>query len=103
MTRRPPQTTLFPYTTLFRSQSLEVRTLGDPGTLALQIRKAIAEVAPTLPILEAAPLAQRIERTLTQDYLLARLTGMFASFALLLACLGIYGLMSYRVARRTAE
>ena len=50
-----------------------------------------------------ATLAERVNRLLAQERLIAELTGLFGFLALLLACIGIYGLISYAVARRIAE
>lgn len=85
------------------ARSLEVRTQADPRTVASEIRKVIAEVAPNLPIQDVATLAERVNRLLAQERLIAELTGLFGLLALLLACIGIYGLISYAVARRIPE
>ncbi|HYI92283.1 MAG TPA: FtsX-like permease family protein, partial [Bryobacteraceae bacterium] len=85
------------------ARSLEVRAEGDPRPLIPRLRKIIAEVAPGLPVIEVATLSDRIERTITRERLLSQITGFFACLALLLACVGVYGLVSYRVARRTIE
>jgi ABC-type lipoprotein release transport system permease subunit len=85
------------------ARSLEVRTQGDPRTVASEIRKVIAKLAPNLPVQDVATLAERVNRLLAQERLIAELTGLFGLVALLLACIGIYGLISYAVARRTAE
>jgi predicted permease len=85
------------------ARSLEVRVDGDPRALASHLRRIVSETAPNLPVIEVATLAERVDRTLKQESLLARLTSVFAAVALLLACMGVYGLMSYRVSRRTAE
>jgi predicted permease len=83
--------------------SLEVRTAGDPRALLGQVRQAIAEVTPNWPVLEVATLADRVDRTLTDERLLAEIAAFFGVFSLLLASLGIYGLLSCAVAERTAE
>ncbi len=85
------------------ARSLEVRTEGDPRAFVLRIRKLIAEVAPGLPVIEVATLSDRVERTIRRDRLLSHVTTFFACLALLLACIGVYGLVSYRVVRRTVE
>jgi predicted permease len=85
------------------ARSLEVRTAADSRAILAPIRIAVSEVAPDLPVIEFSALADRVDRTLRQEKLLAQLTGAFALMSLLLACLGIYALLSYRVSRRTAE
>jgi predicted permease len=85
------------------AQSIEVRASADPRAVIPQLRKAIAEVEPGLPVLEIATLAERVARSVADEKLLAQLSGFFAAFSLLLACIGIYGLLSYTVARRTVE
>ena len=85
------------------ARSLEVRTQGDPRAVASELRKAIAEVAPDLPVQDVATVGERVNRLLAQERLIAQLTAFFGVLALLLACIGIYGLISYAVARRTSE
>jgi ABC-type antimicrobial peptide transport system permease subunit len=85
------------------AHSLEVRAKGDPRTVASEIRKVLAGIAPTLPIQDVATLAERVDRLLAQERLIAELTGLFGLLALLLASIGIYGLISYAVARRIPE
>jgi predicted permease len=85
------------------ARSLEVLTEGDPRAHISQIRRVISEAAPNLPIVEVTALSDRVERTFNQERLLNRITSFFATVALLLACMGVYGLVSYGVARRTAE
>lgn len=88
---------------MLHARSLEVLTAGDPRAQISQLRKVISDVAPDLPIIEITTLSDRVERTLNQERLLGQLTSFFAVFALLLACMGVYGLVSYGVSRRTAE
>lgn len=85
------------------ARSLEIRVDDDPRALTSQVRSVISSVVPELPVIEVATLAERVDRTLSQERLLVQLTSFFAVTALLLACIGVYGLVSYRVARRTAE
>jgi ABC-type antimicrobial peptide transport system permease subunit len=80
-----------------------VRTQGDPRAVASEIRRVIAGLAPDLPIQDVATLSERVNRLLAQERLIAELTGLFGFLALLLACIGIYGLISYAVVRRIPE
>ena len=83
--------------------NLEVRTPAAPSSLVPAIRQALAEIEPSLPVFDIMPLDQRLDRSLTNDRLIANLTSTFGIVALLLACLGLYGTISYGVARRIAE
>jgi putative ABC transport system permease protein len=83
--------------------NIEVRVSGAPATLVPTIRQALAELEPALPVFDVVPLDLRVSRGLTNDRLIASLTSVFGLVALLLACLGLYGTISYGVARRIAE
>lgn len=82
--------------------ALEVHTAGDPGVLAASLRRVLA-AEPGLTIERVRTIAEQVERSLTQERALARLTTVLGLLALGLACIGLYGLMSYAVASRTAE
>jgi predicted permease len=84
-------------------ESLDVRTFGDPVQLMPEIRQAVRGVDPNLPIGGITTVAEQIGNNLAQQRLIARLTTIFGALALSLACLGLYGVMSYTVARRTGE
>jgi predicted permease len=84
-------------------ESLDVRTAADPVWLVGQVRQAVKEVDPDLPVVRAGTLSTQVENNLAQQRLIARLTTIFGALALGLACLGLYGVMSYTVARRTSE
>ncbi len=83
--------------------SMHVRATGDPGVVAESLRKAIQEIEPKLPVDRVVPVAALAAGTLRQERLIARLTTVLGVLALGLACLGLYGLMSYAVRQRTAE
>jgi predicted permease len=84
-------------------ESFDVRTFGDPAALMPQIRQAVRSVDPNLPIGDITTVAEELANDLAQQRLIARLTAIFGAIALGLACLGLYGVMSYTVARRTSE
>ena len=67
------------------------------------VRRTLAEAEPRLPVVDALPLAVRIDRTVSEDRTVADLTSAFGGLALLLACLGLYGTISYGVTRRVSE
>jgi ABC-type antimicrobial peptide transport system permease subunit len=67
------------------------------------VRRAIASVAPELPVTQVRTGAELLQFQLADEMLLARLSDMFALLAMGLACIGLYGVISYLVARRTSE
>jgi ABC-type antimicrobial peptide transport system permease subunit len=80
-----------------------VRTTGDPARSFAAIRAAVAEIDPTLPVLNLRTQDEQIARTSAQERLFAGLSGFFGALALTLASVGLWGLVSYRVVRRTGE
>ena len=83
--------------------SLEIRAAGDPGAIAADVRKALRDVAPDLPIERITPLELQVDRSLNLERMGAVVTSAFGLLALGLACFGLYGVMSYAVSRRTPE
>jgi predicted permease len=83
--------------------SFELRMAADPQALLPAIREVVAQVNTTLPLFDVKTESQQIDRLLFQERLVARLAGFFGFLALVLACVGLYGLLSYEVSRRTRE
>jgi predicted permease len=85
------------------ANSLEVRAVGDPNSIAAGVRKAVNDVAPDLPVELITPLALQVDRSLNPERMGSVVTSAFGILALGLACFGLYGVMSYAVSRRTSE
>jgi ABC-type antimicrobial peptide transport system permease subunit len=83
--------------------NLVVRFSGPATTVVPQIRQTIRAIDRNLPVDDVVTLSDQIGRALVQQKLVARLASFFGLLALLLACVGLYGVMSYGVARRTNE
>lgn len=80
-----------------------LKTTGPVAELVPSVRTAVARVDRRVPVLLASSMASRVDRTLVAERLAATFGGVFASIALVLACLGIYGVTAYAMLRRTNE
>lgn len=81
----------------------ELRTAADPTTLVPVVRDIVNHVDANLPLFEINTQTGQIDQQLAQERLVARLSSFFGILALALACIGLYGLLSYEVTRRTRE
>jgi predicted permease len=83
--------------------TLEVRASGDPAALGQAVRAAVSGVHAALPVVYLRTMRGQVERTLSGERLLATLSGAFGLTALLLVCLGLYGVVSRWAVSRTPE
>jgi predicted permease len=82
---------------------LIVRAAGSPASIAANVRQELRQIEPNLPVLKVDTIDEQLDALLFQERLLTNLSTFFGVLAVLLACLGLYGVMSYSVARRTHE
>jgi predicted permease len=81
----------------------ELRTAASPTALVKSVRDIVSRVGANLPLTDVRSQTEQVERMLHQERLMSRLSSFFGALALVLACIGLYGLLSYEVARRTRE
>jgi len=80
-----------------------LRTTGDPLQFVRTVREIVHQADPRVPVTEVKTQAAEIDEDMNQEIIFAKLCSGFAMLALLIACVGLYGTMSYTVARRTGE
>ena len=95
-TSQPPNFAASPH-------AIAVRVAGDAGIAVPAVRTAIQRAAPSLLLDSVTTMSAALDRDVARERLIAYLAGTFAFLALLLACIGLYGVLSYTVARRTQE
>jgi predicted permease len=83
--------------------NFEVRTSVPAARMTPMLRSAVREVAPSMPVLSIKALTRLIDESLVQERLIARLSVLFGIVAVILASVGLYGVLSYAVVRRTNE
>jgi ABC-type antimicrobial peptide transport system permease subunit len=81
----------------------ELRTAANPTALVKSVREIVSHSGNNLPLNDVRTQTEQIDQILFQERLMARLSSFFGALALVLACIGLYGLLSYEVARRTRE
>jgi predicted permease len=83
--------------------AIHVRTSGDPTQFVAPVREVITNIDSKIPIFDVTTLDEQVNDRHKQDRLIAQLVSFFGGLALLLACIGLYGVMAHGVARRTNE
>lgn len=84
--------------------AIVVRTVGDPSSFTSAIRSAVKQAAPDLPtVATMETMDQRLSDSLVTDRMIADLSGAFGILAVVLVCIGLYGVMAYATSRRTNE
>jgi predicted permease len=99
-----PPTMYVPYLqTRAGSAVMEVRTAGDPASVTSGVREAVRQIDSNLPMMDISTQIEQVERRFVQEKLFAQACTMFGGLAMLVAAIGLFGLMSYTVSRRTNE
>jgi ABC-type antimicrobial peptide transport system permease subunit len=80
-----------------------LRTAGDPQNYVRSVHEIVREADSRIPVTDVATQAAEIDRTISRELMFAKLCTGFAVLALLMACVGLYGTMSYNVARQVGE
>ena len=81
----------------------QLRTSADPSAAIGAIREAVRQIDPNLPLIDVSTQVEQVEKRLVQEKTFAQAYALFGGLAMLLASIGLFGLMSYSVARRTNE
>jgi predicted permease len=80
-----------------------LRTTGDPAKVTADLRASVAAIDPNLPLLKITTIREQVSNLIANEELISTLTSIFSLLALILAAIGLYGVMSYNVVQRTPE
>ncbi len=106
--RRKPEPTVYRPILQIQEQSaytatIHIRTTSDPTPLTPQVRQMLNQIDDKLPIFGVTTLDEQLRKNLDQERLVAQLVSFFGALAMILACIGLYGVMAHGVTRRTNE
>jgi predicted permease len=103
--REPPPPTMYvPYVqSPLGGMAFVIRTSTDPAALMGSVREAVRQVDGNVPLMDMATQTDQIERRFAQERVFAKAYALFGGLAVLVASIGLFGLMSYNVTRRTTE
>jgi predicted lysophospholipase L1 biosynthesis ABC-type transport system permease subunit len=82
---------------------VEMRVQGDPMEMLPTVRKFIQQIDPDMPLLDPMAQSEVFQQSISQQVMFARLAGCFGVLAIVLIATGLYGTLSYRVSKRSAE
>jgi predicted permease len=83
--------------------AIVIKTRGGVQGLDVQVRRALSDISPDLAVVSFQDFATQVDANFTQQAMIAKLTSLFGILALVLASIGLYGVVAYSVERRTAE
>jgi predicted permease len=83
--------------------NFEIRTRAEPAVVAASLREVVKSMDRSLPTLHVHTMTELVDQSLARERLITSLSGLFGTLAVLLAFIGLYGIMAFAVARRTNE